>query len=279
MSPEQGLARFTGKTILITGGAQGIGRGVAERFGEEGANLVLLDIEEDTLGKTVSELRDRGWPVEAMVGDVATRRDVRRAVDLAVERFGRLDVLAGVAGITELSPFLDVRHEAWQRILDVNLTGMFIAAQEAARAMAADGKGGSIVLIASTNAFFPEAHTVPYSVSKAGILGLVRAASLDLAEHGIRINAINPGQIVTRLSAVLVEDPVGGPKMLERIPLHRWGYPADIAAVVAFLASEDAAYMTGEDVTVDAGMTVGMVLDVEDVALGAHGSPRAEGRG
>jgi NAD(P)-dependent dehydrogenase (short-subunit alcohol dehydrogenase family) len=271
------VSRFEGKTVLVTGGAQGIARGIAERFGSEGANLVLLDIEGDTLAATVDELRARGWQVEGVPGDVAIRGDVRTAVQTAVDRFGRLDVLAGVAGITELSSFLDVSPETWQRILDVNLTGMFNASQEAARAMAADGRGGAIVLIASTNAFFPEAHTVPYSVSKAGIVGLVRSASLDLAEHGIRINAINPGQIVTRLSKVLVDDPVGGPKMLEKIPLGRWGQPADIAAVVAFLASDDAAYMTGEDVTVDAGMTVGMVLEVEDVGLGEHGSKRAEG--
>src|SRR5439155_13748852 len=173
------------------------------------------------LAASVDELTGKGWEAAGATGDVARREDVRKAVATAVESFGRLDVLAGVAGITELSPFLEVGDGTWQRILDVNLTGMFVASQEAARAMAADGGGGAIVLIASTNAFFPEAHTVPYSVSKAGIVGLVRAASLDLAEHGIRINAINPGQIVTRLSAVLVEDPVGGPKMLEKIPLGR----------------------------------------------------------
>jgi glucose 1-dehydrogenase len=271
------VSRFDGRTVLVTGGAQGIGRGIAERFATEGAGVVLLDIEVDTLAATERDFEARGWPVAGIAGDVASREDVARAVRTAVDRFGRLDVLVGVAGITELSSVLEVSDETWRRILDVNLTGMFLASQEAARAMAADGKGGAIVLIASTNAFYPEAHTVPYSVSKAGIVGLVRSASLDLAEHGIRINAINPGQIVTRLSAVLVEDPVGGPKMLERIPLGRWGRTSDIAAVAAFLASDDAAYMTGEDVTVDAGMTVGMVLDVEDVSLGEHGSKRVEG--
>ncbi|MFL5799650.1 MAG: SDR family NAD(P)-dependent oxidoreductase [Actinomycetota bacterium] len=271
------MKRFEGRSVLVTGGAQGIGRGVAERFASEGASTVLLDVEADTVRATAADFEAKGWPVEAVPGDVARRADVAGAVRRAVERFGRLDVLVGVAGITELSSILEVTDETWHRILDVNLTGMFLASQEAARAMAADANGGSIVLIASTNAFYPEAHTVPYSVSKAGIVGFVRAASLDLAELGIRINAINPGQIVTRLSAVLVEDPVGGPKMLERIPLGRWGLPADVAAVAAFLASDDAAYMTGEDVTVDAGMTVGMVLDVEDVALGEHGSKREEG--
>jgi NAD(P)-dependent dehydrogenase (short-subunit alcohol dehydrogenase family) len=151
---------------------------------------------------------------------------------------------------------------------------MLVATQEAGRVMAERG-GGAIVLMASTNAFYPEAHTAPYSTSKAGLLGFVKAASLDLGRHGIRINAVNPGIINTRLSSVLIDDPVGGPAYLRRIPLRRWGEPADIAAVVAFLVSGDAAYMTGEDVTVDAGATVGVVLDVQDVGLGQHGSARA----
>lgn len=270
------MGRFDSRTVLVTGGAQGIGRAIGERFAREGANVVLFDIEAGTLRRAVEVFERHGWPVQGVAGDVSKRQDVQTAVASAEERFGGLDVLAGVAGITELSPFLQVSDATWQRILEVNLTGMFLATQEAARAMTRRG-GGSIVLIASTNAFFPEAHTVAYSTSKAGIVGFVRAASLDLAEHNIRINAINPGQIVTRLSAVLVEDPVGGPAFLQKIPLRRWGQPADIAAVAAFLASDDAAYMTGEDVTVDAGMTVGTVLDVEDVTLGQHG-PKQAGR-
>jgi 3-oxoacyl-[acyl-carrier protein] reductase len=270
--------RFEGRTALVTGAAQGIGRGVAERLASEGASLVLLDIEPEALERTVRELRAEDWPVEAVSGDVAERADVRRAVELAVERFGGHDVLAGIAGITEFSSVLELGDESWRRILDVNLTGMFIATQEAGRVMAARG-GGAIVLMASTNAFYPEAHTAPYSTSKAGLVGFVRAASLDLGQHGIRINAVNPGIINTRLSKVLIDDPVGGPDYLRRIPLRRWGEPADIAAVVAFLASDDAGYMTGEDVTADAGATVGVVLEVEDIGLGEHGSARSAGDG
>jgi NAD(P)-dependent dehydrogenase (short-subunit alcohol dehydrogenase family) len=268
------MSRFEGRAALITGGAQGIGRGIAERLAAEGAAVVLLDVEDGTLERTTRDFQAKGWRVESVTGDVASRADVRRAVELAVERFGRLDALVGVAGITEFAPVLQVSDESWRRILDVNLTGMFVATQEAGRVMAEHG-GGAIVLVASTNAFYPEAHTAPYSTSKAGLLGFVKAASLDLGRHGIRINAINPGIINTRLSSVLIDDPVGGPAYLQRIPLRRWGEPADIAAVAAFLVSDDAAYMTGEDVTVDAGATVGVVLDVEDVGLGQHGSARA----
>jgi NAD(P)-dependent dehydrogenase (short-subunit alcohol dehydrogenase family) len=128
-----------------------------------------------------------------------------------------LDVLVGVAGITGFAPVLEVSDESWRRILDVNLTGMFVATQEAGRVMAAAG-GGAIVLVASTNAFYPEAHTAPYSTSKAGLVGFVMAASLDLGRHGIRINAVNPGIINTRLSSVLIDDPVGGPATCSASP-------------------------------------------------------------
>ena len=269
------MTRFAGKVVLVTGGAQGIGRGIAERFAAEGAGVVIFDIEKETLNRTVEEFRAGGLQAEGVEGDVTQRGDVHHAVRTAVERLGGLHVLVGVAGIVEFAPFLEVTESSWNRILDVNLTGMFLATQEAARVMAAAG-GGAIVLIASTNAFFAEAHTAPYTTSKAGIHGLVRAAALDLAQHNIRINAINPGQIVTRLSRVVVDDPIGGPAVLASIPLGRWGQPADIAAVAAFLASDDAGYMTGENVTVDAGMTIGTVLDVEDQALGQHGSKRAD---
>ena len=207
----------------------------------------------------------RRRPVEAVSGDVAERADVRRAVELAVERFGGLDVLAGIAGITEFSSVLELGDESWRRILDVNLTGMFIATQEAGRVMAARG-GGAIVLMASTNAFYPEAHTAPYSTR---LVGFVRAASLDLGQHGIRINAVNPGIINTRLSKVLIDDPIGGPEYLRRILLPL-GEPADIAAV-AFLASRRRRLHDRRGRRRRTRRYSGVVLEVEDIGLGEHG--------
>ena len=261
--------RYDGKTVLVTGGGQGIGRSMAERVGAEGARVVLFDIDDDALARAVEFFASQGWPVAAVTGDVSQRDDVRRAIDVSVQRFGGIDVLFAVAGIGEIRPFLQVSEASWTRILSVNLSGMFIAAQEAARSMAEKSTAGAIVLTASTNATFPEANTVPYSVSKAGVVGLTRAAALDLAPLGIRINCISPGQIVTRMSAVLVDDPVAGPAVLQKIPLGRWGQPKEIAAAAAFLGSDDASYMTGENVTVDAGMTVGTVLGIEEADLGA----------
>jgi NAD(P)-dependent dehydrogenase (short-subunit alcohol dehydrogenase family) len=260
------MARFTNKTVLIVGGAQGMGRACADRFGAEGANLVLFDIEADTLKATAGHLLERGYPTETVTGDVALREPVKEAVFHAVDRFGRLDVLVHTAAIVVLKPLLEFPEEVWRRTLDVNLTGVFHTTQEAGLAMAKTG-GGAIVVLASTNAFYAEELNVPYSTTKGGIVMFVRNAALDLARHKIRINAVDPGIIDTRLSASLIKDPVAGPEYLKKIPLGRWGSPDDIAKVVLFLASDDAGYMTGEDVIVDGGVTLGVSLGIEDLKL------------
>jgi len=262
--------RLEGKGVLVTGAAQGMGRAIARRFAEEGADLVLVDVDEPQLAIAAAAV-ERAGPgrVEALRADVAVRTDVRAAVERATAAFGRLDVLVSQAGIADIGPLLEVDDATWQRLLDVNLTGLFYCVQEAARAMA---PGGAIVATSSTNAYFVEAHTVPYSTTKGGVVTFVRAAALDLAEHGIRINAICPGIIRTRLSAVLTEDPVAGPAYLRKVPLARWGEPLDIANAALYLASDESSYMTGQALTVDGGVTLGVALDVEDGALpGLHG--------
>jgi len=254
-----------GKSALITGAAQGMGRAIAIRFAQEGADVVLFDIAREELESALDEVAASGpGRVEAVVGDVASRLDVRGAVERATTTFGGLDALVAQAGTADIGPLLEVDDKTWQRLLDVNLTGLFLSVQEAARAMR---PGGAIVATSSTNAFFVEAHTVPYSTTKGGVVTFVRAAALDLAVHGIRINGICPGIIRTRLAAVLIDDPVAGPAYLSKIPLRRWGEPRDIAATALWLASDESAYMTGQSLTVDGGVTLGVALDVEDGAL------------
>jgi NAD(P)-dependent dehydrogenase (short-subunit alcohol dehydrogenase family) len=260
------VSRFDGRTVLIVGGAQGMGRACAELFGAEGANLALFDIEADTLATAAEALGRRGYPVETMAGDVSVSADVEAAVAGVVERFGTVDVMVHTAAIVELRPLLEFPEHLWRRIIDVNLTGVFLTTKAAGRVMAERG-GGAIVVFASTNAFFAEESNVPYSTTKGGIVMFVRNAAMDLARHGIRINAIDPGIIDTRLSAALIHDPVAGPDYMKRIPAGRYGTPEDIAKVVVFLASDDAAYMTGEDVIVDGGLTLGATLGIEDLGL------------
>jgi NAD(P)-dependent dehydrogenase (short-subunit alcohol dehydrogenase family) len=254
--------RFEGKGVLVTGGAQGMGRAIAERFLEEGASVVVLDLDAELVERTARELA-----AVAVAGDVSRREDVRRAVETCVERFGRLDVLVAQAGIGDLRPLLEIDDAAWNRMLSVNLTGVFLSVQEAARVMAADGRGGAIVVTSSTNAFYVEKHTAHYSATKGGIWTFVRNAALDLGQHGIRVNSVLPGIIRTRLGEPLIEDPVAGPEYLKRVALGRFGEPVEIANAVLFLASDEASYVTGEGLVVDGGATLGVVLEIPDESI------------
>jgi NAD(P)-dependent dehydrogenase (short-subunit alcohol dehydrogenase family) len=254
--------RFEGKGVLVTGGAQGMGRAIAQRFVEEGAAVVILDLDAELVERTAGELS--AVPV---AGDVSRREDVRHSVETCVERFGRLDVLVAQAGIGDLRPLLEIDDAAWNRMLSVNLSGVFLSVQEAARVMAAAGRGGAIVVTSSTNAFYVEKHTAHYSATKGGIWTFVRNAALDLGEYGIRVNSVLPGIIRTRLGEPLIEDPVAGPEYLKRVALRRFGEPVEIANAILFLASDEASYVTGEGLVVDGGATLGVVLDIPDESI------------
>jgi NAD(P)-dependent dehydrogenase (short-subunit alcohol dehydrogenase family) len=260
------MGTFAGKAVLVTGAAQGMGRAIAERFLEEGAAVTLFDLDADLVAEAARELSGVGRTT-AVAGDVSHRDDVRRAVEICVEQFGGIDVLAAQAGIGDLCPLLDIDDARWQRMVDVNLTGVFLSVQEAARVMARIGRGGAIVVTSSTNAFYVEQHTAHYSATKGGVLTFVRNAALDLAEHGIRVNTVCPGIIRTRLGLPLIEDPLAGPEYLKRVPLRRFGEPVEIANAVLFLASDDASYVTGEDLVVDGGATLGVVLEIPDGSI------------
>jgi 3-oxoacyl-[acyl-carrier protein] reductase len=257
------------RAVVVTGGAQGIGRAIAERFLADGASVVIADVDGDLAAATAAELAAAG-AVRAVTCDVSAREDVRAAVRTCTEEFGRLDAMIAHAGIADVKPLLEIDDRSWQRVLAVNLTGVFLCMQEAGRVMA-EGEGGAIVVTASTNSFWVEQNMAPYNASKGGVVALVRTAALDLAPLGIRVNAVAPGVVRTRISEWVIDDPVLGPEYLRKLPLGRFGEPVDVANAVAFLASPQSSYITGQTLILDGGLTLGQPLDEMDVTIPGTG--------
>ena len=253
------MPRFTGKGVVVTGAAQGIGLAIATRFLAEGAGVVAMDQNAAVLEAAAAGL---GPGCVAVAGDVASRADCRAAVQACVSEFGRIDVMCAHAGIAEPLSLLDMTDEHWRRHMAVNVDGTMHCVVEAARAMVASG-GGAIVCTSSVNAWFVEQTHAVYNVTKAAVWALVRSAAMDLAKHNIRVNGVAPGVADTPLAALITRDEVLGPQYLKTIPLGRFAQPADIAATVAFLASPDASYLTGQNVVIDGGQTLGIPGSLE----------------
>jgi NAD(P)-dependent dehydrogenase (short-subunit alcohol dehydrogenase family) len=250
------LRRFEDRTVIVTGGGQGIGRAIAERFAAEGADVLVTGRRRAPLDEVVAAIAAGGGRAWAEVADVGEEADVARVVEAAKARWGRIDVLVNNAGIADETPFLEIEPESWDAVLRTNLRGAFLTAQAVARVQAAGG-GGSIVHIASIDASGGDGPYASYNASKAALLGLNRTMALELAQHGIRVNCVSPGFTHTEMTESAV-----APELMEylttrfaRVPMRRLVTPAEIAAAVAFLASEDASAITGIDLTVDCGLT------------------------
>jgi NAD(P)-dependent dehydrogenase (short-subunit alcohol dehydrogenase family) len=246
--------RLRDKVALVTGAGQGIGLACAEALAREGARVVMADVKEEAIRGEASRLVQGGAKVAWIVCDVTRRDHVNRAVARAVSEFGRLDVLVANAGIIHAAEFLDLEEADFDRVLAVNLKGVFLAGQAAARQMVKQGGGGAIVNMSSVNAVLAIPNQVPYVVSKGAVNQLTKVMAVALAPHRIRVNGIGPGTILTELArAAVLGNRESEQKILSRTPLGRMGEPEEIASVAVFLASEEASYITGQTIYPDGG--------------------------
>ncbi len=244
------------KVAIVTGGARGIGFAIARRFASEGARVVIADVDEDSGSRAVEEVGAHG-AVRFVRCDVGDRADVANLVNSVVEAWGAIDVLVNNAGIVHGADFLELEEADFDRVLRVNLKGVFLVGQAVARRMVEQvkdgGAPGAIVNMSSINAVFAIANQVPYSASKGGVNQLTKVMALALAPYGIRVNAIGPGSIMTDMLTAVASDKAAMTRVLSRTPLGRIGDPAEIAAIAAFLASDEASYVTGQTLYADGG--------------------------
>lgn len=240
--------RLAERVAIITGGARGLGFGIAERFCAAGARVVIADIDATSAARAATELDCEHHPV-----DVTDRTSVQQLVDDTAKRHGRLDVMVANAGLAGGAPFLELTDDRWDSVIAVNLKGVFLCNQIAGRQFAAQGRGGAIVNIASILSTRANPTTAAYSASKAGVVSLTHSAAAALGAHGVRVNAIGPGYIESQMTAGIRADPALARSVVNATVLGRFGRPSDIGDTAVFLASDEASYVTGQVLYVDGG--------------------------
>ena len=259
------------RVAIVTGAGQGIGRACAERLAKEGALVMVSDVNAGTGADVVAAITAAKGRAQFTTCDVSKKASVVALVAATVQVFGRADILVNNAGVVDDSPFLDLTESEFDRIIGINLKGAFLMAQAAARQMVKQGpneassKGttGTIVNMSSVNAWFGLPDHAAYSMSKGGIMQLTKSMAVALAAQGIRVNAVGPGSIETPMLAEVVKDQAFKTKVMSRTPIGRFGQPDEIAAVVAWLASDEASYLTGTTVYADGGrMPLNYVMPV-----------------
>lgn len=262
LTPLQDLLSLKGQAAIVTGGAKGIGYGIAYRLAEAGAKVLIADMDEATAQKAIQELTNKGWTAQAVKTDVSSEADVQNMINTCHEAFGSVDILVNNAGIFPPAPVAQMTEEQFEKVIHVNLRSVFLTTKHASDVMKQQG-GGKIINITSIDALHPSmvglAH---YDASKHGVWGFTKNAALELAPHKIWVNAIAPGGIQTpgieAMQSITPASTVTDPKQmveafLSKIPMHRMGEPDEIGMVALFLASPMASYMTGEQIVVDGG--------------------------
>lgn len=247
------------KVAIVTGGAQGIGRATAERLAREGAKIIVADVNDEEGNKVVAAIKASGNEAVFRSADISERLDVYNLVAAARDAFGKIDVLVNNAGTVDDQPFLELEEAEFDRVMRTNVKGAFLISQAVAKQMVrqcvADSKcvPGAIVNVSSVNARFGQANHLAYAVSKGGLEQLTRSMALALAPYGIRVNAVGPGTVETGMITQVYQDEPARQVALSRTPLGRFGTPAEIAAVIVWLASREASYLTGTTIWADGG--------------------------
>ena len=249
------LPRFKDQIAVVVGAAHGIGKAIAERLGREGARVVILDIDAEAMQTTICEMQREGSATQALVCDIRKSNEVQAAIKQVIDWHGRIDILMQIAGIAPAVPFLELDEETLDKTLDTNLRGAFLVSKAVVPHMVAQRKG-KLVFMASTNSWDGEAQLAHYNASKSGVFLLAKTLAREFGKFGINSNAVGPGIIRTRLSAPILTEPSFQAKYDPEngvIPLGRLGTPEDVAGPALFLASEEAAYISGVLLFVDGG--------------------------
>lgn len=245
--------RLLDKVAIITGGARGIGEATAKKFAKEGARLVIADINEENMEATANEIKASGGEVSSILVDVRDKASVENMIDYAIKKYGRLDILVNNAGITMDSTLLKMTEDQWDKVVDVNLKGVYLCGQAAAKVMAENGSG--VILNASSvvgiHGNFGQTN---YAATKWGVIGMTKTWAKELGKKGVRVNAVAPGFILTPMVKKMPENVLD--MMKDKSPLKRLGEPEDIANAYAFLASDEAKFITGAVLEVTGGVVI-----------------------
>lgn len=248
--------RLKNRTAIVTGSSQGIGRAIALRFAQEGANVVInYNRNPQGAQEVLKEIEAAGGRALIVQADLAKISDIRKLISSAIDHFGQVDILVNNAGLETHAPFWQVSEEDYDKVLDVNLKGVFFTTQEFVRHLMMGNRRGRIVNISSVHEELPFPNFTAYCVSKGGLKMLTRNLSVELGPLGIGINNIAPGAVETPINTKLLNDPMKLGALLEQIPLGRLGQPSDVSGLAVYLASDEAGYVTGATYYVDGGLT------------------------